>query len=323
MRVLHCLVLPILILASWPAQAATPAEARAWLEAKDERAAPAIESLAKTRPRDAEVQVLLVRLRLQQGRAEDALDLAEEIVDFAPDDAHAHNWLGNAYGSRIGQVGMLSQAVMAPKLRDAFLRAIELDPDQHEARVSLVEFYLQAPAIAGGSVDAARAQAAELARRDPPRGHYARGRIAAFDKKPAEAAAAYAAAHAARPTHAGYRMSAGIAHQEAGQWEQAHALFEAWVAEDAAAASAWYQLGRIAALSGKYPERGIAALKKYLTLPRAPGQPEAKHAWYRLGQVQARSGDPAAARASWQQALRLDPKFAEAKAELAKLPALN
>lgn len=224
MRILFSLVLLVLTLAPLPAAAATPAEARAWLEAKDGRAAAAIEALAKARPRDAEAQVLLVRLRLQQGRADEALDLAEEIVDFAPDDAHAHNWLGNAYGSRIGQVGMLSQAMMAPKLRDAFLRAVELDPDQHEARVSLVEFYLQAPAIAGGSLAAARVQAAELARRDPPRGHYARGRIAAYEKKPAEAAAAFAAAHAARPTHAGYRMSAGIAHQEAGQWEQAHAL---------------------------------------------------------------------------------------------------
>lgn len=323
MRIPLSLVLTILLAASLPAHATTSAEARAWLEAKDSRAAAAIEGLAKARPRDAEVQVLLVRLRLQQGRAEDALDLAKEIVDFAPGDASAHNWLGNAYGSRIGQVGMMSQAMMAPKLRDAFLRAIELDPNQHEARVSLVEFYVQAPAMAGGSVDAARAQAAELARRDPPRGHYARGRIATIEKKPAEAAAAFAAAFAARPEHAGYRMSAGLAYQEALQWDQAIKLFEDWVAEDATASGAWYQLGRIAALTGKQPERGIVALKTYLGLPRTPSQPEAKHAWYRMGQVQARAGDPAAARASWQQALKLDPKFADVKAELAKLPALN
>ena len=323
MRHLLSPVLAILLVASLPAHATTPAEARALLEAKDSRAAAAIEGLAKVQPRNAEAQVLLVRLRLQQGRAEDALDLAEEIVDFAPNDASAHNWLGNAYGSRIGQVGMMSQAMMAPKLRDAFLRAVELDPNLHEARVSLVEFYVQAPAIAGGSVDAARTQAAELARRDPPRGHYARGRIATVEKKPAEAAAAFAAALAARPEHAGYRMNAGLAYQEAQQWEQAISLYEHWVAQDATASGAWYQLGRIAALTGKQPERGIVALKTYLGLPRAPGQPEAKHAWYRLGQVQARTGDTAAARASWQQALKLDPKFADAKAELAKLPALN
>lgn len=309
----------VLLLASSGVSAATPAEARAWLEARDARAAPAIESLAKAQPDSAEAQVLLVRLRLQQGRTEDAVDLAEEVVEIAPDDASTHYWLGNAYGSRIGQVGLLSQAMMAPKLRGAFERAVELDPQQHEARVALVEFYLQAPAIAGGSVEAARAQSAELARRDPPRGHYARGRIAQHEKKPGDAATAYAAAYAARPENRNYRMAAGVAFQEAGQWDRAFEWFEAWVGEDPAAGGAWYQIGRASALSGQRLEQGIAALTKYLTLPRAPDQPEAKHALYRLGQVQARAGDPAAARASWQRALKLDPGFAEAKAELDKL----
>ena len=314
------LVLSLALLWMIPsAGAATPAEARAWLETKDARAAPAIESLAKAQPRNVEAQVLLVRLRMQQGRAEDAVELTEELVEMAPDDATAHYWLGNAYGSRIGQLGMLSQAMMAPKLRDAFLRALELDPDQHEARVVLVGYYLQAPAIAGGSVDAARAQSAELARRDPPRGHYTRGMIAAHEKKPAEAAAAYASASIARPENKNYRMVAGIAFQEAGQWDRAFQWFEAWTREDPAASGAWYQIGRCAALSGQRPEQGMAALGKYLDLPQAADQPEPKHALYRLGQVQLKAGDEAAARASWLQALELDPKFAEAKAELDRL----
>ena len=323
MRLRFLPILASMFLAVQPAHAATPAEARAWLEAKDKRAAPAIESLAEAQPRNAEAQVLLVRLRLQQGRAEDAVELAEEIVEFAPKDATAFYWLGNAYGSRIGQVGMISQAMMAPKVRGAFETAVALDPQQHEARVALVEFYLQAPAIAGGSVEAARAQSAELARRDPPRGHYTRGRIASHEKKPAEAAAAFAAASAAKPEHKGYRMAAGLAYQEAAQWDRAFNWFEMWVVEDPAASGAWYQIGRTAALSGQRLELGATALEKYLGLPQAPDQPEAKHALYRLGQVQAKAGNASAARASWQQALKLDPKFAEAKAELAKLPALN
>ena len=318
MRLFPTLIVALLFMAA-PVDAATPAEARAWLETKDGRAAPAIEALAKASPRNAGVQVLLVRLRLQQGRTEDAVDLAEEVVEMAPDDATAHYWLGNAYGSRIGQLGMLSQAMMAPKLRDAHLRALELDPGQHEARVVLVGYYLQAPAIAGGSLDAARAQSAELARRDPPRGHYTRGMIAAHEKKPAEAAAAYAAAATARPDNRNYRMVAGIAFQDAGQWDRAFEWFEAWTRQDPAASGAWYQIGRCAALSGQRLGQGMAALKKYLDLPQAPDQPEPKHALYRLGQVQLRAGDPAAARASWQQALGLDPEFAEAKAELARL----
>ena len=49
------------------------------------------------------------------------------------------------------------------------------------------------------------------------------------------------------------------------------------------------------------------------------GDPGPQHAWWRLGQIQAAADDVAAARASFQQALKLDPDLEEAEAELAKL----
>lgn len=312
------------LLLSASAGAATPAagaasEARALFEAKDPRAVAAIEALARSRPDDAEAQVLLVRLRLRQGHAEDAVDVAEEVVDLAPDDAQAQYWLGNAYGTRIGQVGMLSKATMAPRLRNAFETAVKLDPQLHDARNSLVEFYLQAPAIAGGSVDKARAQAAELARRDPPRGHYARGRIAQHAGDSAAAADAFLAAHRARPGDAGMRMAAAVALQEARRWDAAFALLKDWVREDPKASGAWYQIGRTSALSGQRTDLGATALQRFLALPPAAGQPEKHHAWFRLGQVKAHAGDTAGARAAFQQVLAADPDHDEARAALSKL----
>lgn len=313
-----------ILLLSAPAGAAAPAaatasEARALFDAKDPRAAPAIESLARSRPDDAEAQVLLVRLRLRQGRAEDAVDVAEDAVDLAPDDAQAHYWLGNAYGTRIGQVGMLSKATMAPRLRNAFERAVKLDPQLHDARNSLVEFYLQAPAIAGGNVEKARAQAAELARRDPPRGHYARGRIAQHAGDSAAAAEAFVAAHRARPGDVGMRMAAAVALQEAKRWDAAFALLEEWAREDPGASGAWYQIGRTAALSGQRSGPGAAALEKFLALPPQAGQPDKHHAWFRLGQVRVHAGDTAGARVAFQQVLKADPHHDEARAALGRL----
>ena len=207
-------------MATLPAFAATLAEADAWLKAKDARAAPAITALVKAQPKSAEVHILHARLLLQQGKGDDAVDAASEAVALAPGNAQAHYWLGNSYGTRIGQVGSMSQAFMAPKLRDAFEKAIALDPDLHDARTSLIEYYLQAPAIVGGSVDKARAQAAELAKRDPPRGHYARARLAMHDKQPDVAAKAYLAAWEARPESVTYRMAAGLVLQETKQWDR-------------------------------------------------------------------------------------------------------
>ena len=182
-----------------------------------------------------------------------------------------------------------------------------------------MEFHLQAPSIVGGDPALAKAQQRELARRDPPRGHYANAMIATSEKNDALAAQEYIAAWKARPDNRSFRMSAGLALQETARWDEAHALFTAWTKEDPAYGPAWYQLGRLAAISGRYLDDGTAGLRRYLAMKPEPGQPEPKHAWWRLGQVQAHAGDVAAARTSLQQALKLDPDLEEAEAALAKL----
>jgi len=309
----------LLLLVCAPALAMTASEAESLLLAKDPRAAEAIASLLKAQPRSPEAWILQTQLLLQQGQDSKAVDAARKAVDFGPRDARAFHWLGNAYGNRIGQVGVLSQAMIAPKLRDAFERAVALDPDLHQARSNLVEYYLQAPAIAGGSVDKARAHAAELDRRDPPRGHYARGLLAMHDGDATGAAKAFAAAHGARPENKGYRMAAGLAYQQTGQWDEAFDLFMAWTREDPSATGAWYQLGRTSAMSGQRLAEGANALRRFLALPAAAGEPPKHHAWYRLGQVQARAGDKDAARISFEQALKGEPGNSDFRAALASL----
>lgn len=314
-------LLALTLLLSLPsaATAATLAEATEWLVAKDARAAPAIAALLKAQPRSADVHVLHARLLLQQREPEDAIEAAERAIELGPTHAQAHYWLGNALGQRIGQVGMLRQAAMAPRLREAFERALSLDPAIHEARLNLIEFYLQAPSFAGGSVEAARAHAAELARRDPPRGDYAAGRLAVHAEDLPAAAKAYGAAYRARPDNTNFRMAAGTTWQAMKQWDEAFALYQAWTKEDPAAAGAQYQLGRTAALSGRFLAEGEAALRRYLALPLAPGQPPHHHAWYRLGQVQAHAGNKDAARASFQNALKAEPGNDDFKAALSAL----
>ncbi len=68
---------------------------------------------------------------------------------------------------------MMSKMSMAPKLRDAFEKTVQLDPNNLDARESLLQFYLQAPSVVGGGKDKAQAQAREIAKRDPARGHLA------------------------------------------------------------------------------------------------------------------------------------------------------
>lgn len=313
------LLLLCLVLTPGLAQAADTARADALLRERDPGAPAAIAELLRAHPDDPAVRVLQIRLMIQEQRAKDAVELAEDLVDDAPGSGLAHLWLGNAYGNRIGQLGTFGQGLMAPKLRRAFERAVELDPGLHEARTALVEFYLMAPGIIGGSVEKARAQAAELQRRDPPRGHYALARIAQQEQRLDDARRHYLDAYAARPGNETFRMAAGLLYQQSQDWEDAFSLFGDWVREKPGAASAWYQLGRTSVLSGQRLEEGANAMRRFLAMPERPGQPEHKHGWWRLGQALAMAGDKPGAREALQRALALDPGMAEAKAELAKL----
>lgn len=302
-----------------PASAKTLPEVRAMVESKASGALAAAEALTKATPNDANAWVLLVRARLQAKQAEKAIAAGEKATAFGPKNAQAFYWLGNAYGSRIGEVGMLSKMSMAPKLRDAFEQAVKLDPALVDARSSLIEFYLQAPGAIGGGIDKARAQAAAIARYDRARGFMAQGRIAMHEKKPAEALKAYEQAHALKPDDAQLRLSLILGYQQAKRWKDAYVMARQWTVDEPKKAKPWYQIGRIAAESGQYLPEGEAALRTYLKLGRETGDPEPKHARYRLGQILAKAGRKDEARAELQAALKIDPKFKEAKDALAAL----
>lgn len=313
------LALSGLAAAAAPVPPASTAEASGLLDTLDPAAVAVIDRLAAERPDDPEVEVLRIRLLLTQGEGEQALERATAAVRRWPQHAGLHTWLGNAYGHRIASASMLAKASIGSKMNAAFERALELDPDQHEARLGLLESALRTPALFGGSVADAREHANALALRSAAHGHYARARILSYEGEKGLAAQAYLAAWRAAPGQRRVRMAAGVALQEAGQWRQALAHYQAWVAEDPGAGDAWYQIGRIAALAGIEREAGAAALRTYLELPLRPNWPAPQYAWHRLGQILAGQGDTAAARAALERALALDPKLKEAREALSKL----
>lgn len=321
MRTTRTLLLISLLLMSVSslAVAATLPEVQALVEARSPSALKAAEALAKATPRDAGAWIALTRARLQAGKAETAIESGEQATELAPKNAQAFYWLGNAYGNRIGQVGMLSKMTMAPKLRDAFEQAVALDPALVDARSSLVLFYLQAPSAVGGGIDKARAQAAAIAKYDRAKGYLAQAQIAAHEKKPDQMIKAYESAVALKPGDDAMRLTLILVYQQEKQWADAYAAIRKWSAERPDAVKPKYQLGRMASLSGQYLQEGEAALRAYLKLPRGKDDPANEHAYYRLGLVLAKAGRREEARANLQAALKIDPKFKEAKAALAEL----
>lgn len=302
-----------------PAFAKTIPEVRAMVESKAPGALAAAEALTKAAPNDADAWVVLVRARLQIKQAEKAIAAGEKATALGPRNAQAFYWLGNAYGNRLGEVGMLSKMSIAPKLRDAFEQAVKLDPALVDARTSLIEFYLQAPGMMGGGIEKARAQATAIAKYDQARGLTAQARIALHEKKPAEALKYYERAYALKPDSMQTRLSLIMGYQQVKRWKDAYAMAKQWTVDEPKKAAAWYQIGRIAAESGQYLPEGEAALRAFLTMARESGDAEPKNAHYRLGQIFAKAGRKDEARASLQAALKIDPNLKEAKDALAAL----
>lgn len=113
------------------------------------------------------------RAALQQDDIDNAVDLLQKAVTAEPGSADAHYWLGNAYGRLALKANIFRRLSLARKTRAEFERAVELNPDDVDARFALVQFYTMAPGFAGGSTAKAYTQAAEIASRNPQKGRMA------------------------------------------------------------------------------------------------------------------------------------------------------
>lgn len=149
----------------------------------------AFEQLARGAPADAEINFHLGELALRRNEVDAALPFLQRAVAAAPNVARYHHRLGDAYGRAAQKASPFSAIGLARKCRLAFLRAVELDPSNLEARYSLFAFYRGAPALIGGGFDKAAAEVAAITRVDPDLGRVVRAALLVSRKKYDEARA--------------------------------------------------------------------------------------------------------------------------------------
>lgn len=198
-------------------------------------------ALALAEPDHAGVQTYLGRLALQRDQPAPAVLHLEKAASLSPTDSRIQQWLGDAYGLSALKAGLFSKLSWAEKCRTAYEKSVELDPQNLSARVALLNFYLKAPAMAGGGTDKALRQAEAVQALDAPRG----------------------------------RLLVGQVHLAARQYDRAFASYQAAVLANPDDYAALVQLGRTARLWGQHVDEGLAALRHCLTLTPPANQPGA------------------------------------------------
>jgi tetratricopeptide (TPR) repeat protein len=131
---------------------------------------PLLEEVVRAHPDNATAHYYLGRIYLHDGDYNQAISNCKTSVDIRPDVAAHHFCLGRGYGEKARQAPFWMQALLAPKIRQAFETVITLDPGHREARVGLTHFYMRAPGIMGGSLIKAQEQAEQLMQLKDPRG---------------------------------------------------------------------------------------------------------------------------------------------------------
>jgi tetratricopeptide (TPR) repeat protein len=265
------------------------------------------------------------RVALAASRAEEAVALLERARDLAPRSAAVQLALVEGYAARVDQVSMFAKVPYAKKIKATLEAAAAAEPKNPHALFGLLQFHVQAPAIAGGSSAEADRLVRELASLDPAWGHRAAAFRASRDGQLDVAERELRAAVALQPGEPAFAIDLVLNAQAGRNWEEAHIGASKLAA--AGSRAGLYQVGRTGALSGRRLGEAEAALRTYLGAPPAPGdplrgprEPPPDAAWYRLGQVLAFTpARRAEAQEALKKALALNPANDGAKKALAGL----
>ncbi|HZR26265.1 MAG TPA: tetratricopeptide repeat protein [Vicinamibacterales bacterium] len=317
-----------------------------------------LEPRVKANPNDAESAALLARVRLEFGDFDGAVQLAETATKLDASNAGYHAILAEAVGRSAQHASMFKQIGMARRYRAEEETALTLDAKNVDAREGLLEYYLNAPSIAGGDRKKADQMAEDIARIDAAAGYLAKATILVETKTTGDLESLYKQAIAAATTPlTKYRATVQLMNvhlapktQNLSAAEQdaralialdpkrvagytglaiVHAYGNHGAAIDAALGEAekavpdncspHYQAGRVLLQSNGDLARAEKYFRKFLTIEPEAGPNTWAHAHWRLGLVLEKQGRKREAVGELEEAVHLRPDLEDAKKDLKRL----
>lgn len=126
---------------------------------------------------------------------DEAIKCYEKIKKLNPQDANYHYKYGGALGMKAKESNKFAALGMIGDVEDAFLTAAKLDKTHIDSRWALIMFYIEIPAIIGGSEKKAQVYANELMHLSKVDGYLSKGYIDVYFKRYKNAEKNYLNAH--------------------------------------------------------------------------------------------------------------------------------
>jgi len=303
---------------------------------------------------DAMAQMAMVKLEFRD--VEPAIKLAEKAVSLKPNDAKTHEALADCYGQKAeGDVGMFEGLRLAKAFRREAEATLAIDPKNYEAMHSLMQFFLEAPGIAGGSTSKANEMAEKISAVNLSRGFLAKAEIATHEKQYDQVLSLVQKAVEADPKSysALIRLASMYASDKWRDMAKAEPLAnkviamdpsraigygllaqikvwnEKWTELDQVLAQAekaapddfiyYFRAGRVLLATGKDNARAERYFRKYLSQEPEGGTPTLATGHWQLGLVLEKLGRKQDALAELQTAVKMDPQLKPAKNDLKRL----
>lgn len=310
-------------------------------------------SYVKSNKKNPQANFYMGRILFAEENFDDATDWFENAAKYDNINSTYYMWLGHTYGRRTQRANRLKQPFLAKDSKSNYEKAIELDPNNIEARESAMEFYLQAPGFLGGGRDKAEAQADAISTLNEVAGFRAWGRIytyfdelepsfnnylTAIELYPEEmefyfmlfnyhfAAQDFESASEIAKKQLTYNdttaviyLNLGNALQRMDEFDEAITAYNTALELDPTLYNVWYQFGRLSAVSGTNTDLGEEYLIKFIGLGDNIDSVTLAWAYFRLGTIYENKNALEAAKDQYELALKKDKNHEEANLALARL----
>lgn len=244
-----------------------------------------------------------------------ATDKVKAAIARTPDDSWVHKLAGDIFVNRARRANLLSAASLARKALKSYKKAVELSPDNAAYRLNLMQFYLIAPGIVGGSKKLGAEQMPKIKALDPVKGVVAESLLYRTQNDLAARKAIFStiSPELAEQPQVKLELASYLAasqqevralrlYDELADLQGSHSLSGD---DQLVPYRAMFMVGFLGLENENYLPQGVAALKRYLE--QAPGMYRlAPKNWarYFLGQSYQKMGEIELAKQSFEQAKR-------------------